>query len=367
MSETIATRTRAILAHGSAPAVGYNRSVKVSDLGEFGLIERLEELLAAQGPAAFSEHLVVGIGDDAAVWRADDRAVVATTDTLVSGVHFLPQRTAWRDIGWKALAVNVSDIAAMGATPEFALVTLGLPPDTETSAVEDMYRGFADAGEAYGVVIAGGDIVRSPELFVTVALCGRAELDPSDEPIVLRRNAAVPGDLIAVTGSLGGAAGGLRLLRDGDTGTEAAQALIARQCRPQARLRAGSAALAAGLRCAIDISDGLLQDMQHICKASRVGAVAWRDRVPIDPALAELFDANETLAMAASGGEDYELLITGTREQIDALAEQIDIPLTAIGEIVIDAECEARLLDEHGKEVNLKTAGWDHLKGHSRS
>ncbi len=337
--------------------------MKVSDLGEFGLIERLEELLAAQGSAAFSEQLVVGIGDDAAVWRADDRAVVATTDTLVAGVHFLPERTAWRDIGWKALAVNVSDIAAMGATPEFALVTLGLPPDTETSAVEDMYRGLAEAGEAYGAVIAGGDIVRSPELFVTVALCGRAELDASGEPIALRRNAAVAGDLIAVTGSLGGAAGGLRLLRDGDSGSEAAQALIARQCRPQARARAGAAALAAGIRCAIDISDGLLQDLQHICKASRVGAVAWRDKLPIDPALAELFDANEALAMAATGGEDYELLVTGTREQIDTLAEQIDVAVTIIGEVVIDAGCEAKLLDEKGKEVRLKAKGWDHLKG----
>jgi thiamine-monophosphate kinase len=365
MSETIATRTRAILAHGSAQAVGYNRSVKVSDLGEFGLIERLEELLAAQGKAAFSERLVVGIGDDAAVWRADDRAIVATTDTLVAGVHFLPARTSWRDTGWKALAVNVSDIAAMGATPEFALVTLGLPADSDAEAVDDIYRGLAEAGDEYGVVIAGGDIVRAPELFVSVALCGRAELDASGEPAVLRRSAAVAGDLVAVTGSLGGAAGGLRLLRDGDAGSEAARALIERQCRPQARLAAGQAALAAGVRCAIDVSDGLLQDLQHICQMSRTGAVVWRDKLPVDHALAGLFDADEALALAASGGEDYELLITGSREQIDAVARRIDVPLTVIGEVVIDPSCAAKLLDEHGKEIKLKISGWDHLKGHS--
>jgi thiamine-monophosphate kinase len=343
--------------------------MKVSDLGEFGLIERLEELLAAQGEAAFSERLVVGIGDDAAVWRADGHAIVATTDTLVAGVHFLPERTSWRDTGWKALAVNVSDIAAMGATPEFALVTLGLPADSDIEAVDDIYRGLAEAGDEYGVVIAGGDIVRSPGLFVSVALCGRpsaeGELDASGEPAVLRRSAAVAGDLVAVTGTLGGAAGGLRLLRDGDAGSEAARALTERQSRPQARLAAGQAALAAGVRCAIDVSDGLLQDLQHICQMSRTGAVVWRDKLPVDPALAGLFDADEALALAASGGEDYELLITGAREQIEAVASRIDVPITVIGEVVIDPSFAAKLLDEGGKEIKLKIAGWDHLKGSS--
>jgi thiamine-monophosphate kinase len=339
--------------------------VKVSELGEFGLIERLAELLASQGSAAFSDRLVVGIGDDAAVWRRDGSAIVATTDTLVSGVHFLPGRTPWRDLGWKALAANVSDIAAMGAVPEFALVTLGLPAETEVEALDDLYRGLAEAGEAYGVVIAGGDIVRSAQLVITVALCGRAELDASNEPLVLRRGAAVAGDLVAVTGSLGGAAGGLRLLRDGRTEDEGARALIERHLRPQARAQAGAAALAAGIRCAIDVSDGLLQDLRHVCKASRAGAVVWRDKLPIEPALTHLFDADEALRMAASGGEDYELLLTGTQEQIETLSKRIDVPVTVIGETVIDAGCEAKLLDKSGKEIDLPVAGWDHLKGQS--
>jgi thiamine-monophosphate kinase len=339
--------------------------VKVSELGEFGLIERLAELLASQGSAAFSDRLVVGIGDDAAVWRGEAGAIVATTDTLVSGVHFLPDKTPWRDLGWKALAVNVSDIAAMGAAPEFALVTLGLPAETEVEAIDDLYRGLAEAGEAYRVVIAGGDIVRSSQTVITVALCGRAELDASNEPLVLRRGAAAAGDLVAVTGSLGGAAGGLRLLRDGHAEDEGARLLIERHLRPQARAQAGPAALAAGIRCAIDVSDGLLQDLRHVCKASRVGAVVWRDKLPIEPALTELFDAEEALRMAASGGEDYELLLTGTQEQIETLGTQIDVPLTVIGETVIDARCEAKLLDESGKEIDLPVAGWDHLKGHS--
>jgi thiamine-monophosphate kinase len=340
--------------------------VKVSELGEFGLIERLAELLASQrSSSAFSDRLVVGIGDDAAVWRAEGSAIVATTDTLVSGVHFLPERTPWRDLGWKALAVNVSDIAAMGAAPEFALVTLGLPAETEVEAIDDLYRGLAEAGEAYGVVIAGGDIVRSAQIVITVALCGRAELDASNEPLVLRRGAAVAGDLVAVTGTLGGAAGGLRLLRDGRTADEGARALIERHLRPQARAQAGPAALAAGIRCAIDVSDGLLQDLRHVCKASRVGAVVWRDKLPIEPALTKLFDVEEALRMAASGGEDYELLLTGTQEQIEKLSKRIDVPVTVIGETVIDAGCEAKLLDEAGKEIDLPVVGWDHLKGQS--
>ena len=249
-----------------------------------------------------------------------------------------------------------------GATPEFALITLALPADTDVEAIDELYRGIAEAGEAYGTVIAGGDIVRSPQMVITIALSGRAALDASREPLVLRRNAAIAGALIAVTGTLGGAAGGLRLLEEGKSATEGARALVERHLRPQARAQPGRAALAAGIRCAIDVSDGLLQDLRHICKASRVGGVVWRDKLPIDPALAGLFDAGDALRMAASGGEDYELLLIGAGEQLETLRGQIDVHLTVIGETVIDAECEAKLLDESGKEIDLPATGWDHLK-----
>lgn len=336
--------------------------VKVSELGEFDLIERLAELLASHGTAAFSDRLAVGIGDDAAVWRVDSGAAVATTDTLVAGVHFLPEHTPWRDLGWKALAVNVSDVAAMGATPEFALVTLALPEDTQTEHVEELYSGLAEAAEAYGVVVAGGDVVRAEVVVITVALCGRAEVDDSGEPLVLRRNAAQAGDLVAVTGCLGGASGGLRALRE-SAESEAARSLIARHLRPQARAQAGLAALRAGIRCAIDVSDGLLQDLGHVCRASRVGAVVWRDKLPVDPALAQAFDEEEALPCAAAGGEDYELLLVGSQRQINKLSQAVDVPVTVIGEMVIDPRCEAKLLDESGREIKLAAAGWDHLRG----
>ena len=337
--------------------------MKASELGEFGLIERLAGALATQAGVEPAGRLAVGIGDDAAVWRANGSAIVATTDTLVSGVHFLAGRTPARDLGWKALAVNVSDVAAMGGVPEFALVTLGLPSDAEVDDIDELYRGLAEAGDAYQVVIAGGDIVSAPTFVVTIALAGRADIDEAGEPCVLRRGAAQMGDIIAVTGSLGGSAGGLRVLRDGVEESDAARALVQRHRRPQARVEAGRAAVAAGVRCAIDVSDGLLQDIGHVCRASKLGAVVWSDRLPLDPALTTVFEHDEVIRYAAAGGEDYELVLTGTQEQIDAVAARIDVPLTVVGEMVIQEEHRSSLLDESAKEIELPAAGWEHLRG----
>jgi thiamine-monophosphate kinase len=333
--------------------------MKVSELGEFGLIDRLADVLGVQDSLA--GRLAVGIGDDAAVWCSDGGAIIATTDTLVQDVHFLSGHTPWRDLGWKALAVNVSDVAAMGGTPDFALVTLGLHGGEDAEGIDELYRGLAEGGVAWGVAIAGGDIVRAPATIVTVALIGHAELDASGEPLVLRRNAAQAGDVVAVTGALGGAAGGLHALRGAAAGSETSHALIERHLRPQPRLEAGRAALAAGVRCAIDVSDGLLQDLGHVCKASRLGAVVWRDKLPIDPALHDL-EAKDALHHAVAGGEDYELLLVGASEQIEQVAGAIGLPLTIIGEMVIAADFEAKLLDEAAREIDVPSAGWDHLR-----
>jgi len=304
--------------------------VKVSELGEFGVIERLATLLAAHGHAAQNERLFAGIGDDAAVWLADGHALLATTDTMVAGVHFLPDKTAWADVGWKALAVNVSDIAAMGGRPELALVTLNLPAETDVESLDELYGGLADAAETMGVAIAGGDIVRADQFAISITVTGRGEFDNTGHPRLLRRSGAREGDVIAVTGALGGAAGGLLVLSGEAEETDTSRPLLARHLRPCPRVAAGLAAIEAGIRCGIDISDGLMADLGHVCVASRAGAVVWADKLPIDAAVSASFDDKQALSLAATGGEEYELLLTGPASAMGALAKQIDVPLRGI-------------------------------------
>jgi thiamine-monophosphate kinase len=335
--------------------------MEVSDLGEFGLIERLRAAL----PAAMPDRLIVGIGDDAAVWRNGDVYTIATTDTMVAGVHFLPGAVAWRDVGWKALAANVSDIAAMGGVPAFALVTLCLPPETPVDAVDALYAGLRECAEAHGVAIAGGDIVSSSVFAITIALTGDAAIDANGEPLLLRRGAARPGDILAVTGALGGSAGGLRALVAGAAATDATRRLIARHMRPQPRLDAGRAAIAAGIRCAIDVSDGLAQDLGHICEASRVPAELRLDRIPLDNDLAAAYPG-DAVTMAVTGGEDYELLLVGAEDAIARASAALSAPLTVVGRIVTGPP-RVRLLDASGAEVTLPASGWDHLKKDPRA
>ena len=236
-------------------------------MGEFGLIERLAKAVQASRP----DSLIVGIGDDAAAWSAKggaDSIVLATTDTLVEGVHFSPDSAPWPDVGWKALAVNVSDIAAMGGEPLFALVTLALPADTPVQAVDELYAGMRECAAEYGVTVAGGDIVQAPQVAITVALIGQAQIS-DDRPLLLRRDGARPGDLIAVTGTLGDSAAGLRRLREGAT---AGDPLVRAHLRPRPPLALAHEAARIGISCGIDVSDGLLQDIGHVCEMSGLGA-----------------------------------------------------------------------------------------------
>lgn len=327
--------------------------MNVSDLGEFALIDRL----AAAGGASRPESLIVGIGDDAAAWRSGDAIVLATTDTIVAGVHFLPDRTPWRDLGWKALAVNVSDIAAMGGTPQFALVTLGLPPDTPVAAVDDLYAGLRECAGEYGVAVAGGDIVRAPQAVITVALLGRGETDGEGRPLLLRRDAARDGHVLAVTGTLGDSAAGLRRLRDGAPPDDA---LVRGHLRPRPPLEAGRRAVEAGVPCAIDISDGLLQDLGHVCRMSGLGAVVRAADIPLSSELRAAFP-EDALALACGGGEDYQLLFAAPPQAIDSLIAS-GVPLTIIGEMSGGGEPRPRLLDPSGAEQPFDTGGWDHLR-----
>jgi len=337
--------------------------MRVSEVGEFGLIELLAAELGVTYPPAPDapprEGLLVDLGDDALVSERQDAPLIWTTDTLVAGVHFLPDRTAWADTGWKALAVNLSDIAAMGGRPHLALVTLALPEDFEVEDAAALYLGLREAAEAYGALLGGGDIVRSPVFSVTVALSGLAPLASDGRPLLMTRSAARPGDLVAVTGCLGDSAAGLRLLVDGDSFTSAAaQRLREAHERPKPRLDVAPLAVAAGVRCAIDVSDGLVQDLGHIARASGVRIRLEAGRVPVSQELKETFP-ERALAFALGGGEDYELVLVAAPAVIESLV-QGGAGVTAIGEVVA-GEPGVSVVDQDGAEVRPDRAGWDHF------
>ncbi len=322
-------------------------------MGEFGLIQRLGAVVGAPPP----DDLLVGIGDDAAAWRAGGTVLLATTDTLVEGVHFLARTTPWADVGWKALAVNVSDIAAMGGEPLFALVTLALPPQTPVDAIDQLYSGLGECACEYRVTVAGGDIVRAPQFSVTVALIGRAQMHDG-EPLLMLRDGAQAGDTIAVSGCLGDSAGGLRRLREGAARDEP---LVRTHLRPRPPLHLAQSAVRLGIACAIDVSDGLVQDLSHICEMSRAGAAVRADDIPLSDELRSAYAA-DAVSLACTGGEDYQMLFTAPAALIERLRETSGARLTAIGEVTDSPDRKPRLLDSSGREVPLPSAGWDHLR-----
>ena len=324
----------------------------VAEIGEFGLIERLASVVGAGAPA----DLIVGIGDDAAAWRVGDQVLLATTDTLVEGGHFLPEFSPWADVGWKVLAVNVSDIAAMGGEPLFALATLALPPETELAVADDIYTGLAECAREYGVTVAGGDIVRAPQISVTIALLGRAQLREG-EPLLMRRDGAKAGDVIAVTGTLGDSAAGLWRMRKGATEDDP---LVRAHLRPLPRLEEAQEAARAGVECAIDVSDGLMRDLGHICEMSGLGADIREELLPLSDDLRSAYP-EDAVALACSGGEDYELIIAGDEETVERVSEETSAVLTVIGRMVESTEQQPRLLDRAGKELPIAVHGWDHL------
>lgn len=347
----------------------YNSSMKVSELGEFGLIR-----LLAVGVSQADPNLLVGIGDDAAVWSSWPQATVATTDILFQGVHFDLQSITWYELGWKALAVNISDIAAMGAVPRYALVNLGLPRDTEVEAVQELYRGVVGVGSLFETKVVGGDTVQSPSgVMVAITVYGHAfDIRQSkrkgrarDQALILKRSAARPGDLVAVTGDLGASAAGLQMLRTGkplDPKTEALLRLA--HLKPRPRVKEGQALLRAGVKAAIDISDGTVGDLVKVCEASGVGARVWVDKLPVRPevkhSFPDLFDE-----FALHGGEDYELLFTAPASVINQARSLVKtgtgVEITVIGEVTRENVGVVTVIDRTGAERPTKAGGYDHF------
>jgi thiamine-monophosphate kinase len=331
--------------------------VKVSELGEFGLIDRLAEMADSLRDNRFPSwrNLIIGIGDDAAAWRCEGGTQLATVDSLVQGVHFPSAVDSWADLGWKSLAVNLSDIAAMGGLPRYALVALSLPGDTEADSVIEMYRGMLELAQPFGVAVVGGNISAAPQITITITVLG----DSPAEDGLLTRDAARPGDRIAVTGSLGGAAAGLRLLETNPPlDPLSAGALRRAFWRPNPRVAEGRLLVGAGIKAAIDISDGLAADLGHICEASRVGARIDTSLVPLAAVALAAFGA-AALEMAVTGGEDYELLFTGGDAAIRAVHQKAACPVTIIGDIT--SARGVLLQDGNGRTIEYQKRGWQHF------
>jgi len=329
--------------------------MKVSELGEFGLIDLLAKMVHEQ--MAPSQQLIIGIGDDAAAWHGNALTQLATVDSFIQDIHFSLAITPWKELGWKALAINLSDIAAMGGVPGYALVSLALPDHTEVDDVTALYQGMIELAQQFGVAIVGGDTNSAPLVAINITILGSAR----SESNILTRSAARAGDRVAVTGYLGAAAAGWEMLTQELQFDPEATAGLKRAClHPYPRIAEGQLLVDQGVKTAIDISDGLISDLGHICKASQVGARIEVERVPIEPAVKANF-GDRALELALSGGEDYELLFTASTKVIDKIRATASCPITVIGEIVADKTGRITLVDRQGNPFRLDKKGWEHF------
>ena len=311
-------------------------------MNEFDVIRHLSARLPAPPP-----EVIVPIGDDCAVLRFGDDLWVAATDMLVSGRHF-KEWAAPEDVGYKAVAVNVSDVAAMGGTPRFVLASGGAD-DAETTL--RCMEGLLEACEELGAYPLGGDTIGAAALTVDVAILGQLAHPP------VLRSGARPGDLLAVTGELGASAAGLLALENAHAGPER---IMRKHLRPEPRVSLGRAAARLGAHAMIDLSDGLASDVRHICEKSGVGCRVGLDLLPVAGDTREYLRSagRDPEILAATGGEDYELLIAAPQEVVEALTAESEVPVTVIGEVT-----EKEVVFLRGGEPVENLSGWDHFPG----
>lgn len=315
-------------------------------MDEFALIRRYFTSLTK--PAT---DVVLGIGDDCALLQAPPgEALAVSTDTLVSGRHF-PLETSPYDVGWKSLAVNLSDLAAMGAQARWFTLALTLP-EADQAWISEFARGLSDLSAQSGISLVGGDTTRGP-LSITITVMGSVPAGAA-----LKRSGAEVDDVICVTGTLGDAALALRILNEPDLSAE----LRERLDRPTPRLNAGLA-LRDIAHAAIDLSDGLAGDLAHVLEASGVGAEVYSQRLPSSPAFKQRVATEDSLALQAQGGDDYELCFCIAPEKFDEAVARLavlDVPLTLIGRMT--ATSGLRFLDASGATIALTENGYRHFQ-----
>jgi thiamine-monophosphate kinase len=334
-------------------------SMRVSELGEFGLINLIRSNINRYGNLKHTpwQEVIVGIGDDAAAWQSDNHIYLATTDTLVQDTHFNLDVINWEELGWKALAVNLSDIAAMGGIPKFALLSLALPGEMEVEDISKFVNSMMHLAREFGVAIVGGNVATAPNVIVTVTIVGC-----SKNEVILKRSTASPGEQIAVTGYLGLSAAGLEMLK-GNLILDPEISNILRQAhfKPMPKVKEGQILIEQGVKTAIDISDGLIADLDHICESSKVNAKIKIEQVPVHPAVTTNFTNYQELAL--SGGEDYELLFTTDKTTITRARQALNCPVTIIGEITKEKlPARVTVMDNKGNTIPYKNRGWEHFK-----
>ncbi len=343
-----------------------NKYTEISKLGEFGLIKHLTEKIELLQPSSLK-----GVGDDAAIISppAQDEVILFSTDMMAEGIHFELTYTPLRHLGYKAVAVNVSDICAMNGEPTQVLVSIAVSNQYSVESLEELYKGIRYACKEYKVDLVGGDTTSSKSgLVINVTILGKAKKEK-----VVYRSGAKAGDLLCVSGDLGAAYAGLLLLEKAKDafGKEQAQKaelqgagyILKRQLMPEARVDMVELFKSSDIvpTSMIDISDGLASEIHHICEASKVGCLLEELKVPINEETIKLANEKNTppSLFALSGGEDYELLFTLNPADLKKIKDLTK--LTVIGEILPAAD-EIKIAARDGKMHPLTIQGWDGLK-----
>jgi thiamine-monophosphate kinase len=336
-------------------------TLKVSDIGEFELIDRIRRIIDNTGRKP--GLLIHGIGDDAAVFTPEQGyEMVVTCDSMVDGRHYLKEHMTPIEIGRRAMVMNISDIGAMGGIPLYALVTLGLTSSETVDEIEGIYRGFIQELEPFNASIIGGNITKTAgNTIIDITLIGKVKRGH-----IAMRSGAKPGDAIMVTGYPGSSGAGYRLIADGAAQSLVNKTLIDAYLRPKHRAKEGNALAVSGLITSMmDVSDGLSGDLYHICETGSVGAEVWEEMLPVSSALKEISSIYKISPadFILAPSDDYELIFTCALQNMDAMErilKEFECPVTHIGDIVPMAQ-GMTIINQDGKRKPLDKNGWDHF------